>query len=191
MLMSQAFKIQVHKATSLICWITVCSLLKCTCFPIKVWGPPSAQTPQMVLETEGDIPVHSSDAGVRPERGQSTQLPPEAPCSQTYTTQTAEAKGSWPHPAEWPLPGSVPQRSKGFAKTKGPQHHKQQPGGSISALECVTSQGGAFGPWWGRPAPGLRSPRPRLWTAGTAAAASQRCNRMRTRPAFIGPDPEP
>ncbi|XP_055265324.1 structure-specific endonuclease subunit SLX4 isoform X2 [Moschus berezovskii] len=68
------------------------------------------------------------------DEGQSSQLPLEAPCSQTYTTQTSKTSRASGHTQMEAPPGHVPQRSKGPAKTKGPQHHKQQPGGSISAL---------------------------------------------------------
>lgn len=74
------------------------------------------------------------------DEGQSSQLPLVAPCSQTYTNQTSKASRAAGHTQLEAPPGRIPQRSKGPAKTKGPQHHKQQPGGSISALSVSPAE---------------------------------------------------
>lgn len=74
------------------------------------------------------------------DEGQSSQLPLVAPCSQTYTNQTSKASRAVGHTQLEAPPGRIPQRSKGPAKTKGPQHHKQQPGGSISALSVSPAE---------------------------------------------------
>ncbi|XP_019843575.2 structure-specific endonuclease subunit SLX4 isoform X3 [Bos indicus] len=90
---------------------------------------------QMVLKLKEIFQyTHQTMESDSEDEGQSSQLPLEAPCSQTYTTQTSKASRAAGHTQLEAPPGRVPQRSKGPAKTKGPQHHKQQPGGSISAL---------------------------------------------------------
>lgn len=120
MLMSQAFKIQVHKATSLLL-ITVCSLLKSPVSPLRFGSRPLPKAPDGP-ETEGDIPVHSSDAGVRlRERGPvHTALPLEAPCSQTYTTQTAKASRAAGHTQLEAPPGTRSPEVKGTCQDQGP-----------------------------------------------------------------------
>ncbi|XP_070316915.1 structure-specific endonuclease subunit SLX4 isoform X5 [Odocoileus virginianus] len=90
---------------------------------------------QMVLKLKEIFQyTHQTLESDSEDEGQSSQLPLAAPCSQTYTTQTSKASKAAGHTQLEALPGRIPQRSKGPAKTKGPQHHKQQPGGSVSAL---------------------------------------------------------
>ncbi|CAI9172694.1 unnamed protein product [Rangifer tarandus platyrhynchus] len=90
---------------------------------------------QMVLKLKEIFQyTHQTLESGSEDEGQSSQLPLASPCSQTYTTQTSKASRAAGHTQLEAPPGRIPQRSKGPAKTKGPQHHKQQPGGSISAL---------------------------------------------------------
>ncbi|EQB77571.1 hypothetical protein CB1_000398018 [Camelus ferus] len=64
----------------------------------------------------------------------SSHMPLEAPCSQSHTTKTCKASRAAGHTQVEATSRPIPQRSKGPAKTKGPQHLKQQPGGSNLAL---------------------------------------------------------
>ncbi|XP_059887617.1 structure-specific endonuclease subunit SLX4 [Delphinus delphis] len=80
------------------------------------------------------------------EESQSSQVPLEAPCSQTYTTKTSKASRAAGHTQLEATSGSVPQRSKGPAKTKGPQHQKTQPGGRVPALSTSPAKEGPPGP---------------------------------------------
>ncbi|XP_055417554.1 structure-specific endonuclease subunit SLX4 [Bubalus kerabau] len=96
---------------------------------------------QMVLKLKEIFQyTHQTLESDSEDEGQSSQLPLEAPCSQTYTTRTSEASRAAGHTQLEAPPGRVPQRSKGPAKTKGPQHHKQQPGGSISTLSVSAAK---------------------------------------------------
>lgn len=80
------------------------------------------------------------------EESQSSQVPLEAPCSQTYTTKTSKASRAAGRTQLEATSGSVPQRSKGPAKTKGPQHQKTQPGGRVPALSTSPAKEGPPGP---------------------------------------------
>ena len=80
------------------------------------------------------------------EESQSSQMPLEAPCSQTYTTKTSKASRAAGRTQLEATSGPVPQRSKGPAKNKGPQHQKMQPGGSIPALSMSPAKEGPPGP---------------------------------------------
>lgn len=61
---------------------------------------------------------------------QSSQVPLEASCSQTLTTETFRPSRAG-HTRPKATIGPRTQRSKGPTKTKGSRHQKQQPGGSI------------------------------------------------------------
>lgn len=62
------------------------------------------------------------------------EVPLRTPRSQSHTTKTSEASGTAGHVQLEATSGPVPQRSKGPAKTKGPLHRKQWPGGSTPLL---------------------------------------------------------
>uniref|UniRef100_A0A8C3W0D3 Structure-specific endonuclease subunit SLX4 n=1 Tax=Catagonus wagneri TaxID=51154 RepID=A0A8C3W0D3_9CETA len=91
---------------------------------------------QMVLKLKEIFQyTHQTLESDSEDEGQSSQAPSGAPCSQTHTTGISKASG--PAGGHTPLEatsGPVPQRSKGPAKTKGLQHPKTQPGGSVPAL---------------------------------------------------------
>uniref|UniRef100_A0A8D1R8A2 Structure-specific endonuclease subunit SLX4 n=1 Tax=Sus scrofa TaxID=9823 RepID=A0A8D1R8A2_PIG len=102
---------------------------------------------QMVLKlkeifqyTHQTLPSDSED------EGQSSRMPLEAPCSQTLTTRTSKASGVAGHTPLEATSGPIPQRSKGPAKTKGLQHPKQQPGGSVPGLSMSPAKKGPLGP---------------------------------------------
>ncbi|KAM4813912.1 structure-specific endonuclease subunit SLX4 isoform 2-T2 [Urocitellus parryii] len=61
---------------------------------------------------------------------QSSQVPLEAPCSQTLTTETYRPSRAG-HTQSKATAGPRTQRSKGPTKAKGPRHPKHQPGESI------------------------------------------------------------
>ncbi|KAM5131253.1 structure-specific endonuclease subunit SLX4 isoform 3-T4 [Callospermophilus lateralis] len=61
---------------------------------------------------------------------QSSQVPLEAPCSQTLTTETYRPSRAG-HTQSKATTGPRTQRSKGPTKAKGPRHPKHQPGESI------------------------------------------------------------
>ncbi|XP_058426155.1 structure-specific endonuclease subunit SLX4 [Diceros bicornis minor] len=78
-----------------------------------------------------------SDSG---DESQSSQVPLEAPHSQTHTTKTSKASRAAGHVWLEATSGPGPQGSKGPAKTRGPQHGKKQPGGSIPALSTLSAE---------------------------------------------------
>lgn len=60
---------------------------------------------------------------------QASQVPLEAPCSQTPTTETCRPSRAG-HTQSKATASPKTQRSKGPTKTKGPRHRKHQPGES-------------------------------------------------------------
>ncbi|XP_014648979.1 PREDICTED: structure-specific endonuclease subunit SLX4 [Ceratotherium simum simum] len=78
-----------------------------------------------------------SDSG---DESQSSQVPLEAPHNQTHTTKTSKASRAAGHVWLEATSGPGPQGSKGPAKTRGPQHGKKQPGGSIPALSTLSAE---------------------------------------------------
>lgn len=63
---------------------------------------------------------------------QSSQVPPEAPCSQTPLTETYKPSRSGGYSQLKATAGLGTQRAKGPTKSKSPQHRKKQRGRSIS-----------------------------------------------------------
>lgn len=74
------------------------------------------------------------------DESQSSQLPLEAPCSQTHTTKTSKSSRAAGCTSLEATSDLVPQRSKESAKSKGPRHRKQQPGGSISPRSMLPAE---------------------------------------------------
>ncbi|XP_066869547.1 structure-specific endonuclease subunit SLX4 isoform X2 [Kogia breviceps] len=102
---------------------------------------------QMVLKLKEIFQyTHQTLESDSEEESQSTQVPLEAPCSQTYKTKTSEASRAAGRTQLEATSGPIPQRSKGPAKTKGPQHQKTQPGGSVPALSTSPAKEGPPGP---------------------------------------------
>ncbi|XP_057603271.1 structure-specific endonuclease subunit SLX4 isoform X2 [Hippopotamus amphibius kiboko] len=102
---------------------------------------------QMVLKLKEIFQyTHQTLESDSEEESQSSRVPLELPCSQTYTAKTSEASKAAGCTQLEATSGPIPQRSKGPAKTKGSQHQKMQPGRSIPALSMSPAKEGPPGP---------------------------------------------
>lgn len=101
-------------------------------FPHFRFGVRPLPKRQMVLKLKEIFQyTHQTLESDSENESQSSQVLPEAPCSQTHTSRTSRAAGRAQLGA---TSGPLLQRSKGSTKTKGPRNQKQQPGGSIPPM---------------------------------------------------------
>ncbi|KAM5198617.1 structure-specific endonuclease subunit SLX4 isoform 3-T8 [Hipposideros larvatus] len=77
---------------------------------------------------------------------QSSQVPLESPCNQTHTTKTSKPSRAAGCARDEATSNTIPKRSKGPAKTKGPRHRRQQPGGSIPPPSMSSAEEVPLGP---------------------------------------------
>ncbi|XP_040491345.1 structure-specific endonuclease subunit SLX4 isoform X2 [Ursus maritimus] len=90
---------------------------------------------QMVLKLKEIFQyTHQTLESDSENESQSSQVLLEAPHSQTHTSRSSKAPRACGHARLEATSGPLPQRSKGSTKTKGPQHQKKQPGGSIPPM---------------------------------------------------------
>lgn len=102
---------------------------------------------QMVLKLKEIFQyTHQTLESDSEDESQSSQVPLEAPHSQTHITKTSKASRAADLARLEATSGPGPQRSKGPTKTKGSRHGKKQPGGSIPTLSTSSAEEGPPGP---------------------------------------------
>lgn len=102
---------------------------------------------QMVLKLKEIFQyTHQTLESDSEDESQSSQVPLEAPHSQTHITKTSKASRAADLAWLEATSGPGPQRSKAPTKTKGSRHGKKQPGGSIPTLGTSSAEEGPPGP---------------------------------------------